>query len=99
MTAYLRRHLQRPRLYRWECTVDAQGIPQPTRTTYKNSAADVAECLYWLGRAGEHESGNFDAGGRRAQSNKASVCAGIVSHEVAVMLAKAQADAKKDRGS
>lgn len=95
INVYLRRHLSRPRLYRWTCTVDAEGLPKPERVTYCNTPDDVFEALYWLSRAGDHESGNFDAGGRRAQSAKAAACAGIVAHEVSVMLAKSQAEMKK----
>jgi hypothetical protein len=99
MTAYLKRHLMRPKLFRWVSDVDANGYPAPRRVEYVNTAEDVDTCLHWLGRAAEHDTGNYDDGGRRAQCHKATLCAGIVSHEVAVMIAKSQADAKKDRGS
>lgn len=59
-----------------------------SRHLYSNTAEDVDAVLYWMGRAAEHEAGFFPEGGRRAQSYKAITCAGIISHEVGVMMAK-----------
>lgn len=59
-----------------------------TRHFYTNTPEDVDQVLYWMGRAAEHEAGIFPEGGRRAQSYKAMLCAGIISHEVGVILAK-----------
>ena len=66
-----------------------------TRHLYRNTPEDVEAVLYWMGRASEHEAGLFPEGGRRAQSYKALTCAGIISHEVGVMMAKHNADLEK----
>ena len=66
-----------------------------TRHLYRNTPEDVEAVLYWMGRAAEHDAGLFPEGGRRAQSYKAMTCAGIISHEVGVMMAKHNADLEK----
>ena len=66
-----------------------------TRHLYRNTPEDVEAVLYWMGRAAEHDAGLFPEGGRRAQSYKALTCAGIISHEVGVMMAKHNADLEK----
>lgn len=70
------------------------------RSWYRNEPQDVEECLYWMGRASDHEAGCWSLGGRRGQSSKASRCAGIIAHEVSVLMAKQLAEQeKKSRGS
>ena len=81
----------------WTARLTEQGDVEPMRIKYQNRPEDVEQALFWLGRASEYESGNFASGGRRAQSIYAQQCAGIVSHEVSVMIAKHQQDMKRDR--
>ena len=70
-----------------------------TRHFYTNTEEDVRETLYWMGRAAEHEAGVFNPGGRRAQSYKAMMCAGIISHEMGVIMAKHNMEMEKSHGS
>ena len=58
------------------------------RHLYTNTPDDVDSVLYWMSRASEYDSGLYPAGGRRAQSFKAMQCAGVIAHEVGVMMAK-----------
>jgi len=84
----LRRYLLKGRHPRHTAELTAAGEVKVTRHLYTNTPADVDAVLYWMGRAAEHDAGLFPEGGRRAQSYKAMTCAGIISHEVGVMMAK-----------
>jgi hypothetical protein len=74
---------------------EGDGPVEVKRVMYRNTEKSVAELLYWMGRAAEHESGLHDPGGRRAQSAKASACAGIIAHEVSVMMAKSLQESER----
>lgn len=95
---YLRRELARKSLFYWTAHTKG-GALQTTRTQYKNSPSDIEDALYWLGRASSYESGDYDTGGRRAQSAFAVACAGIVSHEVSVLMAKTNQELERERQS
>ena len=69
-----------------------------TRHFYTNTPEDVRQTLHWMGRAAEHEAGCFNSGGRRAQSYKAMMCAGIISHEMGVIMAKHNQEMERGHG-
>ncbi len=66
---------------------------------HRNSAADVDRALYWMGRASDHEAGNFTQGGRGAQATLAVACAGIISNEVAVIHAEEMERVEREQAS
>ena len=93
---YLRRYLLRgrhPRLVAVQSEGD--GPVEVERVMYRNTEESVAQLLHWMGRAAEHESGLHAPGGRRAQSALAAACAGIVAHEVSVMMAKSLQESER----
>jgi len=94
-THYLKRYLLRGRHPRLVARPGDGVAVEVDRVWYTNTEDDVAELLYWMGRAADHESGLHAPGGRRAQPNKAASCAGIVAHEVSVMMAKSLAESER----
>ena len=101
LSLYLSKHLSRGRLPLLKASAPPGAAAiKIERSWYRNEPEDVEECLYWMGRASDHEAGCWSLGGRRGQSSKASRCAGIIAHEVSVLMAKQLADQeKKNRGT